>query len=275
MKKKILAILLISILLILSFVYWRISTQNLYNLTEPPFFLDSGSFNVLNQDNEIFKTGRSFVYQVSFFDSTNTRYFMCLEPKLDGPSSRLMTFKKKYCIDKVNLMVYKNKGETSLGDTQTIIKYDYYDANDRVFYGEKTGVIEDSSRIFLHPPRIHFFSYNQLNPFPYIKFPLEKNKYWELEFGIPQHTLEKIPWLNNSSLRINYSFVSKDIYSGPMDIDSVYKYEAFGINEQIKTRSVFYFNEKLGFVRMEFLTVEGIKIEMVLDKIVEESESTR
>lgn len=266
--------LLLTLLGIVGVILIKHATGNLYNMNEPEFLMDTGLSNQLNIDNRIFKTNRILIYKVSFTDSLNVPHLLRLKPNLLGLKDELIIANRvdndcDYCIDHVALHVFKNKGETGLGETQTIIKYDYYHKSDRVFFGEKTGVIEDSTRVFIHPPRIHFFFYNQFNPFPYVRFPLESHVYWELEFSIPNHALEKVPRLKNSSLKLMYSQVSQEQFKTPWGLDTVYKFNAVGINDEIETRSVYFFSKTYGFVKMEFYTIEGIKISLVLEDIRE------
>jgi hypothetical protein len=272
MKRKLLWFLISVFVVIVSFILVEVSSVNLYDMKEPLFLMDNGFHNELNQDNEIFKTHCTFVYKVSFSDSLGRAQFVCLEPDFTGVKSNLIPQSErlihdKYCIDYVKLQVYGNKGSTQLGETQTIVKYDFFHGGRRVFFGEKTGVIEDSLRIFLHPPRSHFFFYNQFNPFPYVKFPILDNKYWELEFRIPDHALERIPRLKNSTLRLTYSMVGMEQYESPWGTENVYRFLAKGLNDEIETKSIYLFSKKYGFLKMEFYTVDGIKIVMDLEDI--------
>jgi hypothetical protein len=100
-----------------------------------------------------------------------------------------------------------------------------------------------------------------------VKFPLKLNKYWELEFGIPEHALLKFPILKNTAIKFFYNLTRKDQYKSRRGIDSVYRFEAVGINDEIRTKSIYLFSEKYGFVEMEFQTFEGEKIVMVLEDI--------
>lgn len=234
---------------------------------------DIGEGNVLNRDNRIFKTGLVFVYKIFFKDSLDKPQTLCLTPSILGKvvdklyASEEAT-NRKYCINKIRLSVFNGKGETNLGNTQTIIKYEYYEDEKRVFFGEKTGVVEDSSRVFLHPPRNYYLFYNEFNPFPQVLFPIEEHDYWELEFGIPSHFLQMVPGLKDSSLTIRYKLIAKELYESSIGIDSVYRFEASGVNSEIATKSSYLFSKKNGFVKMQFLTLKGAKIVMELEDVI-------
>lgn len=255
-------------LLVISWALFRLANSDLYKAKEPTFLLDVGAYNELNEDNEIFKTDRIFLYKLSFSDKFEQKT-LCLQPKVTGVGYDLIpageiSSNVKYCIDYIRLSVFRNKGDTNLGETQTIIKYDFFDGERKVFLGEKTGVVEDSTKIFLHPPRSHFFFFNQFNPFPFVRFPIEESEYWEFEFRIPEHALEKVQRLRIPTLKIMYKLSSKEQIRSPWGLLDCYKFIATGLNDEIETRSIYLFNPKYGFLRMEFWTIEGVKIEMTL-----------
>lgn len=259
-------------------IYWPLflfiiisCSRSLENLKEPDFLLDNDIESDVSLDNKIFKPGKIFSYKVKIFDSLGRELILGMKPSFGEPDWELFPIDrvnkagKTYFIDQVKLSVFKGQGGIELGKTQTIIKYDFLQEGKRVYLGEKTGVVEDSSRIFLHPPRSNFFLVNQFNPFPYVKFPIDKFEYWEFDFVIPEHALSITKDLNETSMKISYKLVGVEEYFGLIGICSVFKIYGRGYNKEIETSTTFYFNEKYGFVKIVFKTITGINVVFELE----------
>lgn len=259
------------------FVVVRRSNSSLYDLEDPEFLTDMGVTNPLNDDNIIFKTGNRFIYKLVISDKTGPKQ-LSMRKSLSGPQPVLVpaaTVRLEYTIDHIALEVFRNKGETSLGETQTIIKYDFYDGQKKVFVGEKTGVIEDSNRIFIHPPRSHFFYSNQLTPFPYVLLPIDEHTTWEMLFDIPEHTEKKYPFLTDHTLQLTYSMIGRKEVSTPWGLDTIYQFKAIAKNSQITTSCDYYFSEDYGFVKIEFHNLDGVVIRMDIEDIKKKSTHDR
>ncbi|HEY0743994.1 MAG TPA: hypothetical protein VGD40_21155 [Chryseosolibacter sp.] len=277
LKKKIILAVVAIPLAFLVFVTVRRLNATLYDLPDPAFLADMGAVNTLNDDNKIFKTGNLFIYRLRITDSVGHDQQLYLRNSLSGPEPALAPVNKEhdnppYAIDHVTLEVFRNKGETGLGETQTIIKYDYKNGDRKVLFGEKTGVVEDSTRVFLHPPRSHFFYMNELTPFPYVRFPIAENTSWEMPFGIPDHAMKQYDYLTDTMLQLSYSLIERETIPTPWGIDSVYKFKAFAKNSEINTSCEYYFSERYGFVRIEFHNLHGVTIRMDLDDIKQVSQ---
>jgi|GEM_PF-3508859 len=49
---------------------------------------------------------------------------------------------------------------------------------------EITGVVENSNRVWLHPPRLDFLKFTELTAFPEVKFPTKENSEWSSTLNI-------------------------------------------------------------------------------------------
>jgi len=144
--------------------------------------------------------------------------------------------------------------ETSVFDFsfgQTRIEYRYLNANDTLI--EKTGVIENEHRIYLHPPRESFMKFTELAPHPQINFPIQKGSFYLIDLlvgpGFGEYTGLK--------LKQKISVVEK--------ADSLWVFEGINLSESsvIKSYQIrYWFNSNLGFVKLLYLCPDNKSIEM-------------
>lgn len=244
------------------------------NLEEPDFLLDLGPKNLNNWDNKIYKPRAQFVYSLTIFDSEGNKRFLHLAKKFATVSDELVakidSSKSADYIDTIVLSVFENTANSALGIDQTIIKYDYHNREDRLGLGEITGLIEDSTKVFLHPPRNHFLVNTEINPFPYVKLPIDRNDYWELDFSIPNWFMDINNKLKDSSLKITYKRTSEVSLRTAIGEVRAFEYLAMAKNSEIEIRSWYYFNSEMGFVRMQFQTLDGYQIVLDLEKIIDD-----
>jgi hypothetical protein len=89
--------------------------------------------------------------------------------------------KSPYFIDK---LIYDITKDTFIQKTDTtrfqaFIEYHYLNANNFEIDWEGTGIIEDNSEVWVHPPRRNYFYVNQWTPFPNIRFQIIEGSSWE------------------------------------------------------------------------------------------------
>lgn len=132
-----------------------------------------------------------------------------------------------------------------------------------------TGLIENERNIWLHPPREYLFKILQLNPFPYIKSPIEVGHSWEWKLKIGGQWGDKRwkEWNGNIENKYQYRIVGIEKINtifGPLDC---YIVESQAESELGITKLKNYFNEKYGFVRLDYTNIDNSKIEMNLQNI--------
>ncbi|ROI02986.1 hypothetical protein EGI16_12520 [Chryseobacterium sp. G0240] len=135
-------------------------------------------------------------------------------------------------------------------------------------HDEITGFARKSHFIWLHPPRSDDFKILELNAFPYYsKF----QNTWEntITFGQDWGNKKWAEWEGTKTAVSHYHkaensiFLFKDEKLDCIKIDAETDIEGIG-----KTTSVFYYNDRYGFVKMIFTTINKKKIELNLINVL-------
>jgi hypothetical protein len=132
-----------------------------------------------------------------------------------------------------------------------------------------TGLIENELNVWLHPPREYLFKILELNPFPYIKYPLEVGNSWnwKLKIGSAWGDKRWKVWSGIIENKYQYSIVGIEKIKTIFGTLDCYIVEGQAESELGKTKLTSYFNEKYGFVRLEYTNIDNSKIEMNLQKV--------
>ncbi len=250
----------------------------------PSFMKDSGDVNLLNNDNVIYKSNRVFEYSYFIKQSKKEqlcvvkfnkkcfedRNIECFSWQLNNKNDNYDS--SEYVIKKIRLYVFARKNNSSLANLQTLIKYDYVNEKGRIFFGEQTGVLEDSTRIFLHQPRQYAFVITELNPFPEIRFPIYVGKEWKAMIGIPQNTIKqlKIDSLDKYEAihrNFTYKVESKVNLKTKIGKFECYKIVASADGMIAQTNMIAYFNPKFGFMKIIYQNIDGSSITYTLDSV--------
>lgn len=234
------------------------------------FYLDEGVsieyFDSLNtdplrqtHDNIIYTLGREFTFDYVHLDTLG-----------DSLYYNFATFKKRYweyvakealdtsstTVKTITLTVdLNNKTEDLIA--QTFIKYTYKNAEGEPIENRWTGVVENKKNIWLHPPREQGFKVLEMTPFPYVKKPLKLGSSWndKLEIGAGWGDSRWCEWdgiITNKSVYEVTDKVSLNTVYGSL---KCWVIEAVGKSELGTTKLVAYFNEKIGFVKLVYTTI--------------------
>jgi len=133
----------------------------------------------------------------------------------------------------------------------------------------KTGLVENEKNIWLHPPRECLFSILEINPFPFIKKPYEKGNTWKW-------SLEFDSYWSDKRWKVWDGIVENQCIYEIVDTNSVlhtslgelicYKIDSYAESELGKTYLTAYFNEIYGFVRLEYINIDGSTLNIELEK---------
>jgi len=132
-----------------------------------------------------------------------------------------------------------------------------------------TGLIENGRNIWFHPPREYLFQILQLNPYPYIKYPLEigHNWNWKLNIGSAWGDKRWKQWDGVVEFTYKYSIVEEKTIKTNFGYLDCFVIESEAVSELGKTKLTSFFNTKYGFVRFDYTNIDNSKLEIVLQSV--------
>lgn len=205
-----------------------------------------------NSDNTVYTTNSKFTYSIERFKDKD---------KLD--SYVINHLNDTLLIDKVALTILPG---AFLG--QTKLKWEYLNLNDSVVEKQITGLIEDSTTLWIHPPRSGFpMIYTESAPFPKVKFPLEKHTSWiggiQSIKGYEQIGLEgRVDFQYSNSGKSSIKTINR-FYS------DCWKFESIGKSIIGSSLHTFYYDENDGFVHSSYEFPNGEKVILQLQKRID------
>ena len=226
-------------------------------------------------DNEIYSIGRTFTFSYSFTKDSLTQLFV-----YDGDTrvwelvdtgvasdNAVRTFTLSVINDLFPKKIYDYV--VSLG--QSVSEYAFYDNNSqRLPIQENPGLVENPKNIWMHPPRAMLFRILELNPFPYVKYPIKKGSKWgwKLTIGNQWGDSRWVEWDKAIVNRYKYCIVETNhsllTPMGQLDCAVI---KATANNRVGKTSALFYFNKKYGFLRLDYLNIDGSTISIELTNV--------
>lgn len=193
------------------------------------------------QTNEIFSEGTQWKYIVKTTDTTQARRFDTLILQVKKGSFFISQQKISWSLTK-----YKPNG---------IIKE---------FKGI-TGVVEDSARIWLHPPRLAFLKFTELTAFPEIKFPIKSGKTWSSTIHIGKGWGK---W-ENEKVKSKYEIIGKtDLEHINANFSECYEINAVSVSKFGEYETSYCFNPKYGFVYFKYVHPDCTVTEIVLEEVI-------
>jgi len=135
-----------------------------------------------------------------------------------------------------------------------------------------TGLIENEKNIWLHPPREFLFRILELNPFPYIKYPLQIGHTWTGDLLIGGQWGDKRwkEWSGNILNKYQYKITDKKTVNTPLGSMECYVIESEAKSELGITKLTSYFNEQFGFVKLIYTNIDKSTIEIDIQGVKKE-----
>ena len=273
MKLKNLFLSLMALLLVVSAAAQNIRSYESHGgIWFEKFETDTNLF-IYSSDNTIYipHQQRTFTYSYQknsvqyLFQSTGEKNWK-LVPINEATDSAAVTIIMQIIADSATL----GYGSAHSGKTgQSILHRSFYNKfSKRLPVQEYTGLVENERNIWFHPPRTFLFEMLELNPFPYIKFPIKKNRVWrwKLTIGSQWGDARWKEWegaiVNHYKYRITNINRPVTTALGTMNCTVV---ESRAKSRIGTTQATFYFEEKLGFVKYEYMNIDGssLMIELV------------
>ena len=144
---------------------------------------------------------------------------------------------------------------------QTVLQYKYPQMDSTINFSSKTGVIENQNNVWLHPPRDRFFRILEINPFPFIQTPYEIGNKWEWSLSIGKNWGDERwkTWEESIENKYVYEITGKKRLTTKVGNIDCFEIKSTATSSIGKTHLVSYFNEEMGFVKLEYTNIDFTK----------------
>ena len=231
--------------------------------------------NRFTRNNVIFREGVSFNYKFEHLDQNNKRHFFKHVDSLSSWEFVPEAEVNQNTIQRVIISVKKGLqgfDKHFPGYNQTIIGYAYPTMENYAgSINSSSGVIENEANVWMHPPRDQYFEILELNPFPYIKAPYEVGTKWTWSLKIGDHWADgrwKL-WSGSIENKYEYEITDLKIIETSLGKLNCFVVESSASSRIGETHLKSYFNEKYGFVRLEYTNIDGSKTNLDLDSYLD------
>ena len=220
--------------------------------------------NKFNHNNKIFKVGTEFVYsyehitnenEICYFKNTNNKQGWNFVKQNSINSSTIKRI--KILVADGNPMSKHNPDYN-----QTNLKYSF---DDEIMFS-MSGVIENEANLWMHPPRSSYFKILELNPFPYIKAPYEIGNKWKWNLKIGDSWADKRwrKWEGSIENKCKYEIINKTKLETELGVLECYVIKSNAKSRIGHTELTAFFNEKFGFVKLNYTNIDGTKTNLEL-----------
>lgn len=232
--------------------------------------------NKYNLDNEIYVAKTKFIYSYKHIGVDKLEYFIGKigNSKKKSNEWEFIPTGKKNDSTIFNIAVIPLNGnafKTSIPDyNQTNFFYDFLNNDGQSLGKELTGVIENKKNIWIHPPRFALFTILELNPFPYISFPIKKGKKWNWHLSIGDHwsNVRWKTWVGRIENEYIYEILDRKKIKTNFGKIKCTISRATAHSHLGKTYLTSYFNEEYGFVKLEYTNIDGSQTIFHLEKVI-------
>ncbi|MDR3287370.1 MAG: hypothetical protein LBT27_08000 [Prevotellaceae bacterium] len=163
-------------------------------------------------------------------------------------------------VNEIDNVVFEVVKFTIKGDDDTIwFRYKYPPLPQTA----TSSFIENDDEVWIHPPRSYFFKILELNPFPYIKKPyITGSKWtWDLDYiGSSWGDVRWKTWEKKIINHVNYEITGDTVMQTAIGKLKCFITKATATNELGTTYLTSYFNEKYGFVELDYINIDNSKI---------------
>ncbi|GGE30951.1 hypothetical protein [Psychroflexus planctonicus] len=221
--------------------------------------------NKYNHNNIVYKVGAEFVYEYQHITKENKIQYFKKAPN----DSRIWHFVDSDSIDTSTIKTVKisvadgNPMSNHIPDyNQTCVKYSFDDE----ITNSMSGVIENEANVWIHPPRSNYFKILELNPFPYIKAPYEIGNEWDwsLQIGDSWADARWKMWEGSIENKCKYEIIDKIKLETKLGEFACYVIKSTAKSRIGQTELTAFFNEKFGFVKLNYTNIDGTKTNLEL-----------
>jgi len=241
------------------------------------FILFTISSVVISQKpSKIYKAGFSYYYSFAYCDNLNEIKKVYFKPPFINEGNR-KSFEKGWSFSKSDDIQEAVMGFSFdiqngvINGNQIPYTISYYDEKEKkINVFEATGLVEDKKNLFLHPPRMKFFTILEFSPFPLIHFPLKVGKKWESKLEISQDWIQDdLNWVGELGAFMSYKVIGTETIQTKFGYVECFKIYSESRANKIHSKLIMYYNERYGIISYNYQNYDGSKVVFHLEKIYE------
>jgi hypothetical protein len=223
-------------------------------------------------DNRIYTIKRKFIFDYLIIRQRDTLKVKTLNVRPPDDFERAWEFidVRASHADKIETISISVEPGIS-NESQTMLKYEYQhpSASEYNNFQSTSGLIENSLNIWMHPHRDKYFMILELNPFPYIEQPFQVGHKWQWELGIGSHwgDLRWKRWNGSVRNRYEYEIVGREKLKTKIGVQDCWIIKSTATSEIGSTSLLAYFNEKNGFVKLDYTNIDKSKLIIEIKEI--------
>ena len=226
--------------------------------------------NRFNYNNNIYKVDKEFFYSYEYFTKSGKQ--LLFEDQNNGQWTLTdVENESRNTIVGIKLKVLPGVSNIIKDYDETLAR-EVYIKNDRSNCEDQpiTGLIENEKNVWLHPFRQCLFSILETSPFPYVKAPIEiGNKWkWSLLIGAKWFPEEFKNLPSNIENKTDYEITDTLTLNSKLGRLKCFKIEGVATNSVGRSYLTSYFNLRYGFVRLEYLNIDGSRIVLNLEEVL-------
>ena len=222
-----------------------------------------------DKDNKIYKRDRNFQFDYQY---TKNDISYLISPSIGlgwGYDLVADTIRNQSnLIKQLNLKVIKPKpfGKTNRYQSEVVTTFNPITSGNMK---ESTGLVDNKHNVWLHPPRTFLFHVLELNPYPYIKYPLAIGRQWQDSMSIGDHWSDPRWKVWKGRIVNKYAYEVKGRTSVSVEGKQIpcWIIESSAKSSIGDTQLQSYFNEEYGFVKLDYTNIDGSKIILKLNKL--------
>jgi predicted nucleic acid binding AN1-type Zn finger protein len=243
--------------------YTQQRLQDLENDITDPKDTDVERF---NRDNKIYKSNKEFIFDYRVFKGSDTLICQFSKQKYGIPNWQLVKLDNKhtYTVFSIGIAILPYY----VNDTQTGMTIKYYNKEGKIVEGfETTGLIENDKNTWLHPPRAQFFAITEFNSFPFIKTPYTIGRKWKsgLTAGyFASYERFGLKWEGILNTQEELEIIGKVELKTPFGQLPCFVVQGISKSNLTESKSLFYFNETYGFVKIVYDLIDKSRLELNL-----------
>lgn len=235
------------------------------------------------EDNKIYQADREFTFEFHYFDPQGKERYMRYEriPKqgyelTETGDTNTYTYymadfsfsdvfnPKDSCINRYEVEVLCTAEPFRKDYNQTVEAFYFlFDDQWSRWPLSWSGIVENERNLWMHPNRDCLFQILELNPFPYIQYPIKKGNTWKWRLSIGSQWGDKRwkTWTGGIVNKYKYRITDTDCeVVTPLGTLSCVKVEAVAKSRIGNTYLTAYYNDTYGFVKMDNTNVDGSRL---------------